>query len=280
VLCWRAESSLLYQRPTRIEQIHKRGCWNEKSIQRITRIKFHSSFVLSKILRFFKGKRNSPRSLRRCSGRRLVSRSAFVIQRKLERRQLVTAQTPNPTTSHLNSTWVPNTHRRITTAPDPSLAFTFTALVYLPTAFNDFLVPPRAHTVTSRSCFGNIPLLILRFTLSLSCVSQLRRSGRYLDALEPTDSFFYKHQASDHTPVGEDLLSFTLVVKDGRRGTELSNLEVHTVSILLILPRSSLPWVACPWTLRFGCSGTMMGRVLLRSTLLTYESDALVTREM
>jgi hypothetical protein len=75
-------------------------------------------------------------------------------------------------------------------------------------------------------------LLILSSTLSLSCVSQIRKRGRYLDALESTDSFFYKHRSPDRTPVGEYLLS-TLVVKDGRRGTELSNLEVHTVSIHL-----------------------------------------------
>ena len=79
-------------------------------------------------------------------------------------------------------------------------------------------------------------MLLLCFTLSLSCVSQLRRSGRRLDALESTDSFFYKHQPSfDQIPVGEEILSSTRVVKDGRRGTELSNLEVHTVSTLLAL---------------------------------------------
>lgn len=66
-------------------------------------------------------------------------------------------------------------------------------------------------------------------TSSLSCVSQLRGSGRHLDAIEPTDSFFYKHRLSDHIPIGEETLSSTRVVKDGRRGTELSNLEVHTM---------------------------------------------------
>jgi hypothetical protein len=88
-------------------------------------------------------------------------------------------------------------------------------------------------------------LLILSFTLSLSYVSQIRKSGRHLDALESTDSVFYKHRSSDRTPVGEDLLSSTRVVKDGRRGTELSNLEVHTVSTHLDLTSAAPDLPGC-----------------------------------
>jgi hypothetical protein len=82
--------------------------------------------------------------------------------------------------------------------------------------------------------------------------------------LEPTDSFFYKHQASDHTPVGEELLSSTRVVKDGRRGTELSNLEVHTVSTRLILPRPVVSGVLVlgRYALRFwDCDGARRAEV-------------------
>ena len=105
----------------------------------------------------------------------------------------------NPTTSHLDPALSTKLHRCITTSPNPSLDFTSAAPIYLPTASNNPLVQSRAHTVTSRSCFGNIPLLLLWFTLSLSCVSQLRRSGRPLDALESSDNFFYKHQPSAQT---------------------------------------------------------------------------------
>jgi hypothetical protein len=187
-------------------------------------------------------------------------RASFVIQRR-------TAAVPpslprtssNPRPLHLNPPCATDTHRRITTEPDPSLDFTIAALLYLGTAPNDRLVPPCAHTITTRSCFGNIPLLILRFTLSLSCVSQLRRSGRHLDALSPASSFIYEHRPSDHTPVGEKLLSSARVVKDGRRGTELSNLEVHTVSAYLNLTSFLPGLVSC---LERVTSSTLCSRLL------------------
>jgi hypothetical protein len=199
---------------------------------------------------------------------------------------LVTApakETIKPHDLHLNPPWATDTLRSITTAPNPSLDFTFAALVYLPIASNSLLVLPRAHTVTSRSCFGDIPLLILWFTLSLSCVSQIRRSGRHLDALQSTDSFSYKHRPLDRTPVGEDLLSSTRVVKDGRRGTELSNMEVHTVSAHLALSSPCPVWLLVlehrSLVVELEVSD-LLGRVLRESTLLIYALDALVIREM
>lgn len=166
LMCW----ELLAVSATPGQETRATRCQRRIGEPRITEIEHICSLLCEKGEFLGRGRSHSHQVNSVQFGLAGKERASFVIQRVAvqQRRGELLCFPPdcqerpsNPRPLHLSPPCTTDNHHRITTAPDPILDFTIAALLYLPTVSNDQLVPPCAHTVTSRSCFGNIPLLIL-----------------------------------------------------------------------------------------------------------------------